>query len=177
MATAVVIHDPSGTEPEGELLSGQKLDVARSRGAVVLPVDPVLLRTGAMSGYAKRAYGRGWTYDANRPARGCPLILHADKGYPLLHWVVRLVPGEAGARRDGHLRVAMDTAQPGAVAAGLSPVEGPLNASTLGDPDEHGGWTWRGSSRVTLAGDQFLGLTLYGALSGLRVAWWAVSQG
>ena len=175
--SAVVIHDPSGEELEGEILSSRRLDVARARGVALLPVDVALLRSGALSGYAKRCYGRGWRFDHTRPGRGCPLVLHAARAYPIIHWVVRLVPDEGPPRREGHLRISVDTAQPGAVAAGLSPMEGPLNPASLGEPDAAGGWTWAGSSRVTLAGDQLLGLMLYGALAGLRVAWWAASQG
>ena len=175
--TAVVIHDPTGEDPEGEILSGNRLAVARSRGVITLPVDVPLLRSGALSGYARRCYGRGWRYDANRAGRGCPLVLHASALYPMLHWVVRLVPDPEMQQRAGHLRVAVDTAQAGAQAAGLSPQGSPLDAGRLGDPDEAGGWSWSGESLVTLAGDQLLGLQLYGALSGVQVAWWAVSQG
>lgn len=175
--SAVVLFDPSGEEPEGEVLSGHRLAAARSRGVEALPVDVTLLRSGALSGYARRCYGRGWRYDANQSGRGCPLVLYASTQYPEIHWLVRLIPDPELHQRAGHLRVAVDTAQAGAQAAGLSPRGSPLNAGTLGDPDAAGGWSWRGESHVTLVGDQLLGLQLYGALSGLRVAWWAVSQG
>lgn len=175
--SAVVVFDPLGTEPEGEILSGNRIAVARSRGAVLLPIDVQLLRSGALGGYAKRAYGRGWSYDRHRPGRGCPMVLFASPAYPLIHWAVRLAQDPEGGRLEGHLRVAVDTAQAGARASGLTTDAGPLNVPTLGDPDEHGGWTWMGESKVTIPGEGLLGLQLFGALGGARVAWWAVSQG
>lgn len=175
---AVVLYDPEGIEPEGEILSAQRLSAARGRGVETLPIDVTVLRSGALAGYARRAFGRGWRFDATVAGRGCPLALYAVPQYPRLHWVVRLVPDVESVRNEGHLRVAVDTAQVGATAVGHRPLVSPLNAADLGEPDRAGGWTWRGTSEVTLPTEgRLIALMLYGALRGVRVAWWAVSQG
>ena len=79
MRHAVIVHDPSGHEPEGEVISGNAIGVAVARGVVLLPVEIDALRRGGVSGWSKRAYGRGWKYDAIVAARGyaasvCPPV-------------------------------------------------------------------------------------------------------
>ena len=90
-AHVVVVFDPEGIEPEGELLTGHKADVAKARGVVTLLVVPELMRRSAFGGWSTRSYGRGWQYDPAKGTRGCPLMLHVSPEFPLVHWVARLV--------------------------------------------------------------------------------------
>ena len=89
----VVLHDPSGKHAEGEILTANVAEVAKSKHVVTIPIIPQLLRDNAFAGYAKRAYGRGWTFDAQKAGRGCPLALHVDAEYPTLHWAARELHG------------------------------------------------------------------------------------
>lgn len=176
---AVIVYDPTDTEPEGEIITGNAIGVAKARGAVLLPVELDLLRRGGVSGWSKRSYGRGWRYDAVAAARGCPLALHVTAGFPIVEWVARLHaddPEGAPVNTAGSLRLAADTAQAGAQAAGLAPETSPVAIPSLGPPDAQGGWTIGGRSRVMASSDMLLGLQLYGQIGGARVLWFAASQ-
>lgn len=176
----VVLFDPSGKIPEGEIVDARRLEVARAMRVETLPLDLDMLRATALGGYAKRSYGSGWRFDARRPGRGCPLVVYATQRMPTLVWTIRLVPaegdGEVAEPRSGQLRVAVDTGQLGAMAATLRPETDSLNLSALGDPDEDGGWYCRGRGTMTMQGDSLVGLMIYGMASGVRVSWWAASQ-
>ena len=171
----VVLHDPSGKHAEGEILTANVAEVAKSKHVVTIPIIPQLLRDNAFAGYAKRAYGRGWTFDAQKAGRGCPLALHVDAEYPTLHWAARILIDGPG-RVDGTLRLATDTAQINASAIGLSPITSPIQLSTLGEPDEQGGWTIGGKATASIPGAMFIGLQLYGMAQNVRVLWFAASQ-
>ena len=176
---AVVVYDPSGVEPDGEILTGNAIGVARARGVVLLPVELDVLRRGGVSGWSKRSYGRGWRYDAVAASRGCPLVLHMTAGYPVVTWVARLEatdPEGAPTNTAGSLRIAPDTAQVGASAAGLAPEASPIQIPSLGPPDAAGGWTIGGRSLASVSSDLMLGLQLYGQIGGARVLWFAASQ-
>jgi hypothetical protein len=176
MPSVVVVHDPEGVEAEGEILEGQRAEVARSRGIAVLPVVPALLRRNAFAGWARRAYGRGWRYDAARGSRGCPLTLHVAADHPTIHWTARIVRDETLGEPSGTLRFATDTAQISSSATGIINEENPPNLATLGAPDAHGGWTISGRAQANVPGDTFLAFQLFGQLAGARVAWFAASQ-
>lgn len=175
MRHAVIVHDPSGREPEGDVLSGNAIGVAAARGVVLLPVELDELRRGGVSGWSKRAYGRGWEYNAIAAARGCPLVLHISPQYPIIEWRARVQADPAGSL-SGSLRLAPDTAQPGAGALGLAPETPAVQLQTLGPPDEAGGWCIGGRARASIPGDMFLALQLYGQVGGARVLWFAASQ-
>lgn len=172
----VVVHDPNGVEPEGEVLVGNHAEVARSRGVVLLPLEQAVLKRSAFSGWARRAYGRGWMFDGRRSSRGCPLMLHVSPEYPLIHWVARIVVDAELGPLSGMLRLAADTAQMGAHATGLMPESPPVNVPDLGPPDANGGWFVGGSARANIPADMFLAFQLYGTLTGARVQWFAASQ-
>lgn len=171
----VVLYDPSGKHAEGEILTANAAEVAKSRGVATLPIVPQLLRDNAFAGYAKRAYGRGWTFDAQKAGRGCPLALHVDAEYPTIHWAARIL-ADGPARIDGTLRMATDTAQMNASAIGLAPKTAPIQLAALGDPDANGGWTIGGSATASIPGAMFIGLQLYGMAQNVRVLWFAASQ-
>lgn len=179
MKHAVIVFDPTNTDPEGEIITGNAVGVARARGAVLLPIELDLLRRGGVSGWVKRSYGRGWRYDAVAAARGCPLVLHVTAGYPGIEWAARLQaddPAGAPVNTAGSLRLAADTAQAGAQAAGISPDTSPVALPALGAPDKQGGWTIGGRSRLMATSDMMVGLQLYGQIGGARVIWFAASQ-
>lgn len=179
MKHAVVVYDPTGNEPEGEILTGNAIGVAKARGAVLLPVELDLLRRGGASGWSKRSYGRGWRYNAVAAARGCPLVLHMTAGFPVVEWVARVVaddPEGAPTNTAGSLRLATDTAQAGASASGLAPDTSPVSIPALGAPDAGGGWTIGGRARAMVTSDMLLALQLYGQIGGARVLWFAASQ-
>lgn len=175
MKTAVVIFDPSEQLLEGEVIDGGALRVALARGVEVLPIHEELLRVSGVGGYAKRSYGFGWKFDEFRPSRGCPLTLYVEPQFTTLHWVVRLVAH--GEVRGGMLRVGVDTAQPGAHAPKLAPSSPMFDAARLEGPDAFGGWWYRGKATLAAPSPMLAGLMLYGMLRGVRVAWWAASQG
>jgi len=171
----VVLHDSSGKYAEGEILTANAAEVAKSKGVATLPIVPQLLRDNSFAGYAKRAYGRGWAFEAHKAGRGCPLALHVDAEYSTIHWAARLLVDGPG-RVDGTLRMATDTAQVNASAIGLSPLTAPIQLSALGEPDAQGGWTIGGSATASIPGAMFIGLQLYGMAQNVRVAWFAASQ-
>lgn len=172
----VTIYDPEGIEPEGELLTGNRAEVARARGVITLPVEADIIRRSAFAGWAKRAYGKGWQYTSHQGSRGCPIMLHASPQFPAIHWAARLVRDPALGEVGGSLRLATDTAQLGAHPTGMMPESGPVQASELGAPDGGGGWIISGRARANIPADMFLALQLYGTLAGARVQWFAVSQ-
>lgn len=176
MRHAVIVHDPTEhQEPEGEVITGNAIGVAQARGVVLLPIELDMLRRGGLSGWAKRAYGRGWRYDAHAASRGCPLVLHISPEYPLIVWCARLQADPDGFL-SGALRLAPDTAQAGAGACGLAPQTPPVQLSALGPADEDGGWIIGGRALSSIPGDMFLALQLYGQVTGARVTWFAASQ-
>ena len=180
MKHAVVVEDPAGELLEGEILSGNAIGVAQARDVVLLPVEYDLLRRGGVSGWSKRAYGRGWRYDAVSATRGCPLVLHVAADFPLIEWKARLQgePGgpTAGSLVTGSLRMASDTAAAGGGALGMAPETASVQLQLLEAPDAGGGWIIGGRSRAMIPGDMFLTLQLYGLVDGARVVWFAASQ-
>ena len=173
----VVIEDLNGHEHEGKIATGNAGEVLATKPLIaLLPVEPQLVMRGALAGWAKRCYGEGWKYDPMKAARGCPLVLHVLEGFPVINWIARVECDPECGRVSGTLRIASDTAQAGAHAAGLMPEGSSIDLTKLGDPDEHGGWFVAGRARMIIQGEQMLALQLYGMLSGARVRWFAASQ-
>lgn len=176
MSKAVVVWDPSGKLPDGSILEGNEIAVSQGKGVLCLPVQADLLARGGAAGWSKRSYGRGWQYNRQVSAGGCPLVLQVASGYPVIHWLARLLPVPDAGNISGMLRLAGDTAQIGAGTLGLSLDHGPVYADGLGAPDEHGGWTIGGRCKASISGDRIFAMQLYGYLSGARVLWLAASQ-
>lgn len=171
---AVVVEVPEGVPSsirnqvkEGDVLDGNAMRVAESKGVVLLPVEPELLQQGGGAGWVKRSYGRGWMFNPSIAGRGCPLALYFAAQYKRLYWKARLVA--TGEEITGSLRLAMDTGQPGASACGFtpetSPVLMPSDSPIVG-----------GSGVAMLNTDTWLGLMLYGMATGIAVEWFAISQ-
>lgn len=176
MSKAVVVWDPSGELPDGSILEGNEVAVAKGRGVVALPVHTELLARGGAAGWSKRCYGPGWRYHPTIGGHGSPLLLQVSPGYPMVHWAARLVADRVTSHVSGSLRLAGDN-QIGAGSFGLALEDGPVQVERLGDRDAAGGWTIGGKCRASISSEVAFGLQLYGHLSGARVLWLAASQG
>jgi len=101
-------------------------------------------------------------------------LLYVVPEYDRLSWAARLVP-VGDEEPIGSIRLVADSAQAGTIRAGLAP-EGPaVDVGLLGELVD-GGWVVRGSARLSVGVEGFLGLCLYGQLRGCAVEWLAVSQ-
>lgn len=172
----IVVHDRSGDWPAGTVLEGPKqlglLEL--EKGTVLLPVDNDLLGRNAIGGFFSRAWGPGWRYPAHVASRGCPMLLYVVPDRPFLHWVARLV--RLGDDVQGYLRLTTNTGQIGAMSGGLTATNAPVDLAALGAPDDEDSWTIRGTSRLVVSTEGYLGLSLYGLAKDVAVAWAAVSQ-
>lgn len=177
MSEKVVVYDPTGEIPDGEVLEDNALKVFEARGGVALPVHVPLLGRNGVAGYVKRSYGRGIMFGMTANKRGCPVLLYAVKDCPVVHWAARL-DAVADAVPDGRIRLVGDGTQVGAAIAsgGVSSSAPTVEIAKLGEPDDGGGWIVRGQSRLVALSDGFVALGLYGAMTGVKVLWLAVSQ-
>lgn len=173
MLKQIVVADMNGKVPAGSMFEGHLADHLRQAGCIVLPVDPDLFERNPVSGYFERCWGPGWRWAGERPTRGCPMLLFVTTGVKFVHWAARAVPTEEPQR--GVLRLTSHGAVQAAGVGGLSASAEAVNLATLGAPDEHGGWNVGGQSAVSLSQDGYLSLSLYGACSGIKVLFTAVS--
>lgn len=175
----VVVEDPKGEYWEGAIVDSTTAGVLSARGVVVLPVAAELFHVSAVGGYFKRAWGAGWPLPKH-PGLSCPMLLFVTQRQTAVHWVARLVrdvESDERANFNGLVRLTPDSTQalaqrPGFVADDREPA---FDLSTLGPEREDGGWLIRGRAKVFAPSDGYMGLALYGAGPGLRVAWAAVS--
>ena len=173
MQQRVIIYDPKGDRPTGEIVEGKKAELLVAHGIPSLPVEPHLLSRNGASGWVNREYGKGAALEAIASRRACPIVLYVLPGYQQINWLARVIPASAEADVSGRLRLANDTAQVNVIKGGLATAQ---FAEVDGEPDDEGGWTIAGSSRFNAGLEGFMGLCLYGTLSGARVLWFAVSQ-
>lgn len=180
----VVIWDPSGKVPEGELVDFAAAEVIRQAGGCSLPTIVEHIGRSGIGGYAVRKYGAGWPLDGNQARLQCPLTLLVPEGsYRGLHWAIRLQAAEALVGRaregqpvtDGILRVVADNTQIYAQRGAATPLEAPITGAKLGPCDDHGGWTVTGRSTIGVPSAGHIGFGVYGMMPGLRVAWVAIS--
>lgn len=172
MQHRVVIHDPSGDNPTGEIVEGKKAELLVARGIPSLPVDPNLLSRNGVSGYSKREFGRGISLDANSSRRGCSTVLYVMPSHQKINWCARIIPTSAGMVARGRLRLANDTAQVNVIKGGIATAEFAEVSGKLGAE----GLTIAGSSRFIANMEGYMGLCLYGTLANARVLWLAISQ-
>ncbi len=183
----VVVHDPRNEYWEGGLVDAETASVLRARRVVTLPIEPELVRRSAIGGYFRRSWGSGWPVGTKIPKMHCPMVLFVAKGDGLhnLHWAARLVPESAevtrligeGGHLTGSLQLTGDSGQPGTSSGGFLPGPGArVDVSQIGQLDADEGWTVYGTGIMEAPVDEIFACALYGAATGLRVAWAAVSQ-
>lgn len=173
----IVVWDPSGKYIEGDILEGNSAQTVAARQAATLPVDKNLVERCAVAGYVRVGYGHGWQYDPQHSRRGAPVALYVAPELPVLNWIARLEPIDEDKPVRARLRFAVDPAQMGCIAGGIS-VDGSVNLDLESGHamDHHGGMTIGG--RVTYATNYagLAGFNLYGSLSNARVMWHAITQ-
>lgn len=173
MNTSVVAWDPKGQYPDGYVVEGHTAAAVTARGAVTLPVDLDLLHINGASGWSKRSYGSGETFDFSR-RRGCPIALHIGNRRSVIHWRARIMPHPRVTGLSGQLRLAADTTQQHVLASGISSIR---SAAVVPESfDALGGVTIGGEVDFFSPITGLLGLCLHGQLDGGRVIWLAVSQ-
>lgn len=173
----VVVWDPSGAYPEGEFVDGQKAELlAFTPEVVALPAEPALMARNGAASWVRRAWGTGVRFDATTQRRGCGVALYVVGGHQTIHWTARIHAERPEARLAGMFRFGVDTSQAGTLLSGLGQDTPPVQLAELGEPDRFGGWTIGGRGRLISPAEGFMGLGLYGTMTGGRVLWLAVSQ-
>ena len=187
----VVVWDPRGEYWDGAVVGELKAHQLRALGVATLPVDAGLMAKNGVAGYFRRSFGAGVPLSPVIPQRAAMVLLWTTAGQgQRLFWRARLqatfhvVAGLDGAEHlvrdelDGQLRLVADTAQVGAYPQGFVAYDEGAVAYTrgLGEPDKWGGWTVGGCVQLGQQLEGFMGLSLYGAARGARLAWVAVSQ-
>lgn len=183
----VVVSDPDGKYPDGEVVDRAKSIDVRDRGGATLSCTPEFFRFAAGSGYSKRSWGQGWALENPAPELVCPLVMFAAPGGPRdLAWAARLVPSPSAldnlrANRpaaQGILRIAAGEQRGGMLRGIVTDDSGCKNAvqvGTLGAPDPRGGWTVYGTARLHLQGEGCCALAFYGFAPGMRIQWVAAT--
>ena len=175
MSTGILVSDPTGLLNDGTILEPNAAQVARSKGASVLPIVPDLLSFNGISGWAKRSFGAGERFETVDNRRRCPIWLYVVPKFTVITWAARVVPVPREGEPNGRLKLALDSGRPGSLKTGLVMNDAPTLIHTL-DPDDRGGWTIGGTGQVNPTSEGFLALGLYGVLRGAAVQWLAVSQ-
>jgi len=179
----VVAWDPEDKYWEGSIVGHSVAIQIRGRGGVALPVDPALFQVAGNGGFFKRAWGAGWPCDMATPRHFCPLVIHVTKEHRVLHWAARLVPDERyldSARSgppDSPGQITLMALPPRAntYQAPLTPRTTAKRIRDLGPCDDAGGWNIGGETFANVAMDGQHSFSLYGAGTGVRVAWAAIS--
>ncbi len=176
----IVVEDISGTYPEGAIIDDVARHKALSLGACILPINSYLFRRNGISGYTKRAWGSGWSFD-NIPKPIAPITLYGVPEHPVVSWAARIVPmADSDARKPaGFIRFVSDVSQRSVIQAGLaadSRSKLVVDLSDLGDPDVDGGWIISGNGILNINGEGYYGFALYGNPSDVAVVWLAATQ-
>lgn len=170
--TAVIVHDPSDTYPEGEVIHHAEIDRLRAENAVALDSGRSELRTPGM-GFARRAFGYGQELDSYRlgPSFLCPTLLRIGPGQNALHWAA-LVRRYRTETPNGQLRL------------GVMPFESSLPPSVASvshvqldqlDP-ESDAWIVQGRAVVDADVAMSLPFALAGVGKGVLVRWLAIGH-
>lgn len=175
----IVVWDPTGSQPVGKHIDGaqQAAVLEKEHGAVLLPIDSDLGTNNAVGGYFRKDWGQGWPFLAMKAERGCPMLMYTLPDRPFIHWAMRVIPANGSKDVRGILRLTTNPAQLGGQkTAGLTQLIDPVDLSTLGEPDKHGGWTIIGKCRLASNDQGFVGFNVYGTAQDALVVWSAVSQ-
>lgn len=133
----------------------------------------------SIAGYFYRSWGTGARFTQNRIEHGCPMVLWAHPGVPVLHWAARIVQNDSrGTPPSGTLRLVANPEQPAAVQGGLSALadSAHVDLNALGLPDRFGGWSVGGRMGVHVPQECLLAVRLQGVCQNMRVLWSAISQ-
>lgn len=166
----------------GSIVLPSEEQALRAHEVPTIPIQDTALGRHPLAGFAHRAYGaRGHELPEAIPRVVCSLTLYALPGFRRIHWraALRLAPGfTSWADVEGSLRLGSDSSQPGAYPAGVSAVNNPQARITGRDLHlgEGADYLVGGDATHSPAGECYVGLCLYGAVRGARVAWFAVSQ-
>lgn len=172
-------------DPEGKLLDRTTFDdarharavtQARARGVVFLP--ELAESANPVEGVFVRHWGRGAVFDTLAPRRVCPMLNYVTPQMTKLHWVARLMPLELDERhlpKQGILRIAAYPGQRGTISGGIAAGHEGVDTMQIGSRDAFGGWTVGGEANISTTMEGYLATSLYGACSGFRVMWSAVS--
>lgn len=174
MMKRVVIWDPLGEVPCGEIVTPNEARLLMSRKVATLPVEDVKPKNGA-SGWAKRHFGRGEVMHTHTQGYACPLVLHIETTPPTIAWCARVQLNPRKEKMRGRLSLNAPPSQLGCIQLGLRSEEGAIVLEAL-QVDKWGGVTIEGRASFSSRLSGFLGLSLYGALEGGRVMWVAASQ-
>lgn len=166
--TEVVVHDPHRELLDGTLLTDNARSVARARGVLTLPVDPMLLDMNGISGWAKRSF------DPGRPTTRPVLTMYIEPSRPRIVWSA-LVRATMKTRPTGALRFGADTSQTLMVALGVAPTEetGDLTNAQEVAP---GLYLVEGIARISTPRALVSGFVLHGRVTDGVVLWLAASQ-
>ena len=175
----IVVEDPAAEYWDGSIVDSRRANILSTRGVVLLPVVPALMRLSGVGGYYKRAWGAGWPLASSPPKMHAPMTIYVVPEYRTVSWAARIM-GEDDNRESyqGQIRLAADGSQPHASnTAGVSGAHNtPVDFGKLGPRDEYSGWVIRGEAQILTAGaGGHFGLALYGEGAGLRVVWAAAS--
>lgn len=171
-AQFVVVFDPTSTHPIGEIIEGDKLNVARRRKVVLLPADERMFYS-AMPGFFYRPWGHGWNYDGMVGERGCAMMLAVGPHHPWIYWAAQVMPIRKGEPLHGMLRVVGNSAA-GGMSLGMSQdqVITPLQGYDVGPL---GGVVVGGRNNLSVTQDGMLSLSVHGVCRNVRVTWSAVA--
>lgn len=179
MGQFIVVEDIQGIHPEGAIIDDIAKHKAVSDGATILPINSYLFRRNGIAGYAKRAWGSGWSFEAI-PRPITPITLYAVPEHPNLSWAARIQPTVKGKTKlTGMVRFVCDVSQRKVIQAGLaadSRSKLAVDLGSLGEPDEYGGWVIGGHGVLNVNSEGYYGFALYGNPGSTAVVWVAVSQ-
>lgn len=177
MLEQIVVWDPKGTVPEGEVIQGRPNVVSafERRGGVALPFSSQLASHNSVAGYFRRSWGSGVVFDKMIGRRDCPMMLYGMPGFPVFHWAARIMPIDGAKETKGIFRCVTNSGQVATMSGGLGSVGQSIEISEI-PIDRFGGWTIRGSNALNCTLEGYLGLSIYAAALGARVVWSAVTQ-
>lgn len=163
---------------EGSLLTDNVAEAARSKGAVLLPVDVSLFGPGSIAGigYSRRAWGGGYPMDSVSSKLHAPLVTYVHEGASEMHWALAVrFKGEP----NGRVQVNIDSNQAGTGRFGMShrnnPVVNLVELAREGKARPDGSWLIEGSAGLSVGSSGYAGIAIYGAGQEVNILWMAAS--
>ena len=166
----------------GDVVDGAHARLVEAERRGVVPHDPRAGEHHHLASWAHRQFGiAGLELPETVTGRVAPLTLFSLPGKGRVVWRARVAVGPGS---QGRLRLTGDSAQPGANAAGVQGDDSPTGDVADLERDYHGDEAAPGQGTVLLRGTvrvsaplgHYMGVCLYGAVSGARLLWFAASQ-